>query len=294
MGWGVIGDFVDKATDVVNGTTDVLDSATDHTVSAFNDAISDSGLNKVASTGMSIFSSPLAGPNVVDPRVASGIEDFTSGVGDAVDAVDGFFRGRGRQEAVTGPDGIDGERRSRDVGRVDGATGDRLGGVGVDFTSDAQGRELLDHYLTAGGDSLDIVDDPSWSDYMRTQLGANDRGVPFDDQVIDELSSGDLAVGRSGSFAAETTNGEGITGVNYLHGTNEMVGGLEYEILGVREGEDGSTIVETRLTWNDRIDANGQYRSDQVKNAFAEVITLGRAEAYDLSITWNEEFVIAP
>jgi len=43
-----------------------------------------------------------------------------------------------------------------------------------------------------------------------------------------------------------------------------------------------------------QIDMNGQYTSDRFKNAFAETITLGRAEGYDLSITWNEEFVISP
>lgn len=129
---------------------------------------------------------------------------------------------------------------TRDAGRVDDRTGGRFGNVGADFRSDAQGRELLDHYLSAGGETLDIVDDPEWTDYMRNQLGANDAGVPFDDQVINELQSGDLSIGRTGSFDGETTNGEGITGVNYLHGTNRDAGGLKYESIDSRPGPNGT------------------------------------------------------
>jgi len=295
MGFGLdsIGDAFGSAVDAVDGA---IDSAAEHTVQTFKSAASDVSelAEDLPPVGPSLLTASFAGPFTVDPRVASGLEDMFEGAGNILDSADGLLRGRGRQEAVTGPDGIDGGRRTRDVERVDDRTGDRLGGVGADFNSDAQGRELLDHYLSAGGETLEIVDDPEWTDYMRNQLGANDRGVAFDDQVINELQSGDLTVGRTGSFAGETTNGEGITGVNYLHGTNQDVGGLEYEIVGSRPGPNGTTIVETRLTWNDKIDMNGQYTSDRVKNGFAELITLGRAEGYELSITWNEEFVISP
>jgi hypothetical protein len=98
----------------------------------------------------------------------------------------------------------------------------------------------------------------------------------------------------SQSFSAELPNGEAITGYNYLHGTNSSVGG--FAIRGdVRiTRKQGACAVRFNLTytWNDIIDSNPQYWTDQVKNAFAELITLGSARAYTIRISWSETNVM--
>ena len=50
--------------------------------------------------------------------------------------------------------------------------------------------------------------------------------------------------------------------------------------------------VAADYTWNDVIDPNGQYVTDRAKSAFAEIATLGRADPYDLHITWPGQTVI--
>lgn len=86
----------------------------------------------------------------------------------------------------------------------------------------------------------------------------------------------------------EIQNGESISGYQYLHGTNEGVGDFEHSgsarITPVQGGYE--VHIPGEFTWNDRIDPNSQYRSDQIKSTIAEVITLSRADGYDLHLTW--------
>lgn len=54
------------------------------------------------------------------------------------------------------------------------------------------------------------------------------------------------------------------------------------------------TRCESRrpTTWNDVIDPNGTYRSDQIKSTIAEIFTFGRADGYELHLSWSSEAVV--
>lgn len=172
-------------------------------------------------------------------------------------------------------------------------------GLGGHLQSDWAGRAILGRYLAGEGD-WDISNDAAWSAYMkhsallRTQLQERVRA----------LAVGLAAAHRTGvyrvddQFHAELENGEGIVGYQYLHGSNRDVG--DFTITGFAvlhplhadtdpTGNSG-TIVQmgVRYTWNDMIDPNPQYGTDTVKSVFAEIITLGQAEAYRISISWEE------
>ena len=43
----------------------------------------------------------------------------------------------------------------------------------------------------------------------------------------------------------------------------------------------------------DRIDPNPIYETDRRKSTIAEIITLGRADPYRISITWSEETTVS-
>jgi hypothetical protein len=120
-------------------------------------------------------------------------------------------------------------------------------------------------------------------------------------------------LGRIGVFEryhAEMENGEGVVGYQFLHGTNADVG--DFEIWGsgnvTKVNQAGVAVVpsenpyapdvamqgagtridlDLRFQWNDKIDPNGKYISDDIKSAIAEMITFGHAESYVFSVTWS-------
>lgn len=50
--------------------------------------------------------------------------------------------------------------------------------------------------------------------------------------------------------------------------------------------------MDMTYTWNDVIDPNPQYATDNWKSTVAEIITLGQAEAYEIHISWTERTVV--
>lgn len=47
--------------------------------------------------------------------------------------------------------------------------------------------------------------------------------------------------------------------------------------------------LNSGYTWNDIIDPNYEYSTDKKKNGWAEIITLGQADPYDMHITWHAQ-----
>jgi hypothetical protein len=96
------------------------------------------------------------------------------------------------------------------------------------------------------------------------------------------------------SFQASMENGEGIVGYQYLHGTNMNVGGFQIGGTTTRtSGTEGVTVtLDLSYTWNDIIDPNPRYWTDRIKNFFAELITLGQADGYTISITWQARAIV--
>lgn len=197
------------------------------------------------------------------------------------------------------PDGRSGGRVDRDESR-----GAREGNG--HFSHDWAGRAILDRYLSGGGDwTLD--DDPTWRQYMMdnsennpSQEGLGNRTRDLNDQAVQDALARYLQDGTTTMDHSETTNavldnGEGIVGSQYLHGSNADVGGFQYDSsTTVTSNGDGTYTVEVdpTYTFNDRIDPNGKYATDRVKSAFAELITFGRADPYDIHISWQEPITI--
>jgi hypothetical protein len=181
------------------------------------------------------------------------------------------------------------------------------------FESDWVGRALLSHYLYGGGEKVEIRHSPSWTAYMT----ASERLREQNQEKVLDMAAELLTRGKAGSqptyrtYHAEVENGEGIVGYQYLHGTNKTVGDFEIvgrgTVLGVeREGvasvpgrnpyaPDVTTHgagrrvdLELIYVWNDIIDPNGSYISDDVKSAIAELISLGDAEGFTISIGWRD------
>jgi len=164
---------------------------------------------------------------------------------------------------------------------------------GGDFESDWAGRAILLRYLNGEGDWI-INNNPHWSRYMMAnrslkrvlrpkvrEIARNAFGRPESREetlyLVDE------------QFPVTIENGEGIIGYQYLHGTNRNAGDFHIKGTTIRTSTlDGVTVaLDLSYTWNDIIDPNPRYSTDRLKSTFAELITLGRAECYEIHITWN-------
>lgn len=174
--------------------------------------------------------------------------------------------------------------------------GDRGDG---NFSTDWAGRAILEHYLTGRGEWT-ITDDPNWTKYMQdNQLLRNELLTPTQTAAQDALAQYLAGGGASGKFEqtvhANIENGEGIVGYQYLHGTDSTVG--DFRIAGdtvVQPQPDGTykVTLNSGYTWNDKIDPNPIYATDQMKSRWAEIITLGKADPYDIHITWHDQSTV--
>jgi hypothetical protein len=197
------------------------------------------------------------------------------------------------------------ERAQRDDqrrGRPEGGRDQRRGDPTSHFDSDWAGRAILERYLSGEGD-WDIADQPAWTGYMKDSelLRRQVRGEVITRSVaLSQGADGTRAV--DWHFHAEVENGEGIVGYQYLHGTNGTVGDFQvtgaatvHRYFGSSLRGGGSTRAGSWVQlhvvyrWNDMIDPNPQYGTDTVKSIIAEVITLGEAESYRISIGWTED-----
>ena len=84
-------------------------------------------------------------------------------------------------------------------------------------------------------------------------------------------------------------NGEGIVGYNYLHGVNMDAGG--YVVSATITYSCGYINYDVTCTWNDIMDPNYQYESDQLKDEIAHLIPFANPTDYVVSITWNDRFI---
>ncbi len=198
-----------------------------------------------------------------------------------------------------------GDREDRRIANDDrmrippGGRTDRSRGTGGDFESDWAGRELLERYLT-GGDDLTVKDDPDWTRYMMAnpqltrQLNelVQNRAIDAFERRGTSRQPGPEHFDDKGRM--EIQNGESISGWQYLHGTDKDAGGFKFrgstEVTRVDGGYE--VHVPATYTWNDKIDPNPEYRSDQIKSTIAEVITLSRADGYELHLSWSGDATV--
>jgi len=168
---------------------------------------------------------------------------------------------------------------------------------GINLENDWAGREILARYLT-GGDDWTITNDPDWTRYMM----ANDvlTGKVSDlvraeaQRAFDRRGIGPASDSFDYTTSMEVQNGEGISGYQYLHGTNADVGGFRFQGSTHIERVPGGYEVRipASYTWNDIMDPNPEYSTDSWKSKFAEVVTLGRADPYDFHLTWSGEATV--
>ncbi len=217
-----------------------------------------------------------------DPLQAEALSDsLQDPLGDEGGAVQMETREQSRHDRRADRDEKDNDRRS---GRDEFWT--------QSTASDWAGRAILKHYLFGGGEEA-TWDDANWAGYMKASnilSGTCKLKLLNLGKKLAAKGAGEYAVNET--FAAELENGEGIVGYQYLHGSNADVGGFQIKgTAKVTEGKDGEMEVEfdVMYVWNDVIDPNPKYGSDTAKSWFAEIITLGYAEAYDLHIQWSEK-----
>ncbi|MFH8484351.1 hypothetical protein [Streptomyces longisporoflavus] len=179
--------------------------------------------------------------------------------------------------------------------------------TGGDLEADWAGIAILRRYLGGEG-AWHIRDAPEWTRYM-------ERSARLRGELRPRIAAFARTLARSGQkapvpvamkFHAELENGEGIIGYQYLHGTHAGQGDFtvdgtaearhEYgqSHAGREESVQPGALVRMRLRfrWNDVIDPNPRYGTDRIKSIVAEIITLGEASSYDISISWEEECTV--
>jgi len=179
---------------------------------------------------------------------------------------------------------------------VDERWGRKPGGSGgghLDY--DWAGGSILERYLT-GGDNWHIKNDPRWTQYMQSNdYLTGDLKERAMNTAVQLYKSGKISLPVNETYGAEIENGEGIVGYQYLHGTNENAGGFQRQGIAnmVSDGKGGYYVnMKMTYTWNDIIDPNPQYQTDQWKSRIAETVTLGKADPYDIHITWDENTTV--
>jgi len=193
-----------------------------------------------------------------------------------------------------------GRGAGRDQVRCDARS--RARALGGDFSSDWAGRQILSWYLWGGGLDRNVINDAYWTGYVEhnSNLTSQTRAeleTAFGQLCANPDPSASIRIDRR--IQGRFTNGEAITGYNYLNGSNSTVGG--YHIWGTATKRKCDIIVngvkqccccvdfDMNYQFSDIVDANPQYTTDSIKNTIAEVISLGHAERYTIRIFWKSK-----
>jgi len=86
-------------------------------------------------------------------------------------------------------------------------------------------------------------------------------------------------------------NGENAVGYQFLHGTNEEVGG--FKISGnISKSKKGDVTYMITYAWNDIIDPNNMYTTDIEKSNAAKENGLFTPKDYEIHLTWYDTTII--
>ena len=156
--------------------------------------------------------------------------------------------------------------------------------------SDWAGRQILFWWLFGGGVTRQLMTS-SWANYMKNnRLLKNKVRKLLKDYSSRAIKNKSVRVVRSVSM--EIDNGEDIIGYQYLHGTNYKVGGFSIETF-IYKYSNGDISFTSCFVWNDIIDPNFNYSSDQIKAKFGWVVSLRKAKNYIIRIYWSDVSVLS-
>ena len=164
------------------------------------------------------------------------------------------------------------------------------------FRCDALGIVILLHYLYGKGETLELLDNQridnntTIKDYMTSNQMLKRKVQEIVFPMGESLKPGET-ITIDITTAMEIDNGEDIIGYQYLHGTNEDVGG--FQIKGtISKNELGDVTYDLTYIWNDIIDPNYQYASDAAKAKIAQMIPFAIPTDYIIRILWRDKTVI--
>jgi hypothetical protein len=153
-----------------------------------------------------------------------------------------------------------------------------------DFENDEFGLIILQHYLFGKGKPLIIDNDRKWTEYMKASSELKNIVLNKLRDIMKDIEV-NTATDVNLAFQGFMTNGESITGYNYLHGTVESEG--DFQINGIiLRLSDGSFMNLLEYTWNDIIDPNFNYSSDIIKSKIGEMLSFGQSADYKIKISW--------
>jgi hypothetical protein len=176
-----------------------------------------------------------------------------------------------------------------DLLRLPVRAGGALGGM------DDQGELILGTYFRGGGKPIDIFDDPEWTAYMQQNEGLRrvilGRLILAVKDIVAQGKKGKFPITQT--FHAEFEENRGLSGYALLHGTDRTVG--DFKLTGWADVDDANdpadnafdVELDLRFVFNDIVNPNPKYWTDSVRNAVAELVTLGGAESYRISISWG-------
>lgn len=86
-------------------------------------------------------------------------------------------------------------------------------------------------------------------------------------------------------------NGEQIIGTQYLHNSRNEVGG--FTIKGTaKKDKKGKVTAKLSFVWNDIIDANKEYDTDNIKDKFAKTLFGSKPTDYIIRVKWSSKVVM--
>jgi RHS repeat-associated protein len=156
------------------------------------------------------------------------------------------------------------------------------------FKVDNFGKKILLHWLYGNGEEMRINNDPEITNQIKNDPYMREAVYSH---ILDKIKT--MGNSKELDFISfihvNVQDGEGILGINYLHGSNENVG--DVRILGkITTNKDGSYQANLTITWNDIIDPKLSESTDKLKSMIANIIA--NPADYILRITFPDQSVI--
>ena len=150
--------------------------------------------------------------------------------------------------------------------------------------SDNVGREILYRYLYGNGE--DFPAEAKHANYLKDNKLLQKQIQQELFAIANRMNPGE-SINIDMSMSAVIENGEDIIGYQYLYGTNADVGGFHIQGT-ITKLDNGGCKFDMTYTWNDIIDPNPQYASDQIKAKVAKWIPFANPSDYKIAISWRD------